>query len=146
MPIGLSPSPSPTRRRRHLTNIHVVSATEYTVTLAWDPESPVVGPATFSVFIPHPWHSPRGSGGGVNYQLIGSTTSTNITIINLTPNTSYGYALNATAAGGTSGYAGISATHVRPAAADQSAGDRNHLHQHQPRVGSFTRPGADNSL
>jgi hypothetical protein len=96
------------------TNIHVVTATEYTVTLGWDPESPVIGPATFNVFIPHPWHSPRGSGGGVNYQLIGSTTTTNITIINLTPNTSYGYALNATAAGGTSGYVGTSVTTLGP--------------------------------
>jgi hypothetical protein len=73
------PHPSPAI----LANVHVVTATEYTVTLGWDPESPVVGPATFSVSIPHPWHSPRGSGGGVNYQLIGSTTSTNITIGNL---------------------------------------------------------------
>ncbi len=95
-------------------NIHLVSATEHTVTLAWDPESPVVGPATFKVFIPHPWHSPRGSGGGVNYQLIGSTPSTNITIINLTPNTSYGFDLNATAPGGTSGYAGVSVTTLGP--------------------------------
>jgi hypothetical protein len=95
-------------------NVRVVTATEYTVTLGWDPESPVVGPATFSVFIPHPWHSPRGSGGGVNYQLIGSTTSTNITIGNLAPNTSYGFDLNATAPGGTSGYAGVSVTTLGP--------------------------------
>ena len=95
-------------------NIHVASATEYTVTLSWDPESAAVGPATFNLFIPHPWHSPRGSGGGVNYQLIGSTTTTNITIVNLKPNTSYGYAINATAAGGTSGYASVSVTTLGP--------------------------------
>ena len=95
-------------------NIHLVSATEYTLTFGWDPESPVVGPVTFSIFIPHPWHSPRGSGGGVNYQLVGSTTSTNITILNLTPNYSYGYALNAKAPGGKSGYASLSGTTLGP--------------------------------
>ena len=96
------------------TNIHLVSATEYTLTFGWDPESPAFGPVTYNVFIPHPWHSPRGSGGGINYQLIGSTTATNITISNLSPNISYGYALNATAPGGTSGYAGVSATTLGP--------------------------------
>ena len=84
------------------------------MTLAWDPESPVVGPTTFSVFIPHPYHSPRGSGGGVNYQLVGSTTSTNMTLSNLTPNTSYSFDVNATAPGGTSGYAGVTAKTLGP--------------------------------
>ena len=59
------------------TNLYLLSATENSVTLAWAPEDPVAGPVTYSVFIPHPYHSPKGSGGGVNYQLIGSTTSTN---------------------------------------------------------------------
>jgi len=104
------PTPPPTTPA----NIHLVSATEYSLTFGWDPESPVVGPVTFSIFIPHPWHSPRGSGGGVNYQLIGSTTSTNITISNLSPNVSYGYALNATAPGGKSGYASLSGTTLGP--------------------------------
>jgi hypothetical protein len=85
-------------------NIHQVGATENSVTLAWDPESPVVGPTTFSVFVPHPWHSPKGS----------STTTTNITLTNLTPNGTYGFALNATAPGGTSGYASVSATTLGP--------------------------------
>ena len=95
-------------------NVHVLSATENSVTLAWDPQSPEVGPATFKIFIPHPWHSPRGSGGGVNYQLIGSTTATNLTLANLSPNTTYGFDVNATAAGGTSGYAGVTATTLGP--------------------------------
>jgi hypothetical protein len=96
------------------TNLYMVSATEHTVTFAWAPESPVVGPATFSVFIPHPWHSPRGSGGGVNYQLVGSSTSTSVTISNLAPNTSYFFDVKATASGGTSGYAGISVMTLGP--------------------------------
>ncbi|MFZ0829395.1 MAG: kelch repeat-containing protein [Verrucomicrobiia bacterium] len=96
------------------TNLYLLSATETSVTLAWAPEDPVAGSVTYSVFIPHPYHSPKGSGGGINYQLIGSTTSTNFTISGLTPNVSYGYAVNATGPGGTSGYAGISVTTLGP--------------------------------
>jgi len=84
------------------------------VTLAWAPEDPVAGSVTYSVFIPHPYHSPKGSGGGVNYQLIGSTTSTNFTISGLTPNTSYAFDINAKGPGGTSGYAGIGVTTTGP--------------------------------
>ena len=36
--------------------------------------------------------------------------------------------------------------HVGSATARQSAGDRDHFHDHQSRVGSFARPGADCSL
>lgn len=52
------PNPPPTLPA----NFHVVEATEYSVTLAWDPESPVVGPVTYGVYIPHPWHDPKGAG------------------------------------------------------------------------------------
>ena len=96
------------------TNLYLASATEYSVTLAWTPEDPVAGSVTYSIFIPHPYHSPKGSGGGVNYQLIGSTTSTNITISGLTPNNSYAFDVNATGPGGTSGYAGIGVTTLGP--------------------------------
>ena len=96
------------------TNLYIASATEYSVTLAWSPEDPVAGSVTYSVFIPHPYHSPRGSGGGVNYQLIGSTTSTNFTISGLTPNTSYAFDVNAAGPGGTSGYAGIGVSTLGP--------------------------------
>ena len=96
------------------TNLYLLSATETSVTLAWAPEDPVAGSVTYSVFIPHPYHSPRGSGGGVNYQLVGSTTSTTFTISGLTPNTSYSYDVNATGPGGTSGYAGISVATLGP--------------------------------
>lgn len=95
-------------------NLYLVSATEYSVTLAWSPEDPVAGSVTYSVFIPHPYHSPKGSGGGVNYQLIGSTTSTNLTISGLTPNTSYAFDVNAAGPGGKSGYAGIAVTTTGP--------------------------------
>ncbi len=104
------PNPKPTPP----TNLYLASATEYSVTLAWAPEDPVAGSVTYSIFIPHPYHSPKGSGGGVNYQLIGSTTSTNFTISGLKPNTSYPYDVNATGPGGTSGYAGIGVTTLGP--------------------------------
>jgi hypothetical protein len=84
------------------------------VTLAWAPEDPVAGTISYSVAVPHPWHSPKGSGGGVIYQLVGSTTSTNFTISGLTPNISYGFAVNAAGPGGASGYAGISVTTLGP--------------------------------
>ena len=96
------------------TNVYLASATEYSVTLAWAPEDPVAGAVSYSVAVPHPWHSPKGSGGGVIYQLVGSTTSTNFTISGLTPNISYGFAVNATGPGGASGYAGISVTTLGP--------------------------------
>ena len=97
------------------TNIYAASATEYSVTLAWSPEDPVAGAVTYTVAIPHPYHSPRGSGGGVNYQVIASNlTSPNVTISGLVPNNSYGYAIKATGPGGTSGYAGIGVTTLGP--------------------------------
>jgi hypothetical protein len=96
------------------TNIHVVSVTENSATVAWDPESPAFGLVTFGLFIPHPYHSPRGSGGGVNYQPIGSTTSNTFTITGLAPNGSYGYDLKATGPSGSSGYAGFSVTTLGP--------------------------------
>jgi len=95
------PNPPPTVP----TNLTVVSVTDNSVTLSWDPESPVVGPAFFSVFIPHPWHDPRGSGGGVKYQLIAANISSPaVTISNLAPGYSYVFVVNAAAAGGTSAY------------------------------------------
>jgi hypothetical protein len=105
------PNPPPTTP----TNIYVVSETEYSVTLAWSPADPVAGAVTYTVAIPHPYHSPRGSGGGVNYQVIASNlTSTNVTISGLTPNTSYGYDIKATGPGGASGYSGIGVTTLGP--------------------------------
>jgi chitinase len=98
------PNPRPTTP----TNLYLAGETEYSVTLAWAPEDPVAGSVTYSIFIPHPHRS------GVTYQLIGSTTSTNFTISDLTPNTSYVYDVNATGPGGTSGYAGIGVTTLGP--------------------------------
>ena len=46
--------------------------------------------------------------------MVGSTTSTNITISGLTPNTSYVFDINATGPGGESGYAGIAVSTLGP--------------------------------
>ena len=91
-------------------NLTVVSVTDNSVTLGWAPESLAVGPTTFTVAIGHPWHDPKGSGGGINYQAVGSTTSTNFTIYNLKPSTSYILGVAPKAPGGTNGYTDIGAT------------------------------------
>ncbi|MDB6065557.1 MAG: hypothetical protein JWR26_1765 [Pedosphaera sp.] len=98
-----------------LTNLTVVSVTENSVTLSWDPESPIVGPATYSVYLRHVLHDPKGSGATIWYTQIGSTTTLpSITIFGLTPGLTQTYYVVATAPGGTSGYAGITASTLRP--------------------------------
>ena len=101
------PHPPPTP----VTNLTVVGVTENSVTLAWSPEDPVVGPVTYSVWLRHVLHDPRGSGATIWYTQIGSsTTETNITISGLAAGLSEAYYLVATGPGGRSGYAGIGAT------------------------------------
>ena len=51
------PNPPPTP----VTNLTVVGVTESSVTLSWSPEDPVVGPVTYSVWLRHVIHSPKGS-------------------------------------------------------------------------------------
>ena len=106
------PNPPPTIPA----NLTVVGVTDNSVTLAWDPEDPVVGPATFSVYLRHSVHDPKGSGGAVWYTQIGShTTLPTITITGLTPGLAQTYYVAAMAAGGTSGYGpGINATTTAP--------------------------------
>ncbi len=101
------PNPPPTM----ITNLTVVNVTESSVTLAWAPEDPVVGPVSCSVWLRHVLHDPKGSGATVWYTQIGSTTTVpTITITGLAAGLSHTYYVVATGAGGTSGYAGISAT------------------------------------
>jgi hypothetical protein len=50
-----------------VSNLTVVSVSENSVTLAWSPEDPVVGPVTYSVWLRHVLHSPRGSGATIWY-------------------------------------------------------------------------------
>jgi hypothetical protein len=106
------PNPPPTVPA----NLRVVSVTDTSVTLAWSPESPVVGPVTYTVNLRHSSHSPRGSGGSVWYTQIGnSTTQPTITITGLTPGLTQAYYVVATAPGGSSGYvASVVATTTAP--------------------------------
>ncbi|HTY89090.1 MAG TPA: kelch repeat-containing protein [Candidatus Acidoferrum sp.] len=94
-----------------VTNLTVVGVTENSVTLSWAPEDPVAGSVTYSVWLRHILHSPKGSGVTIWYTQIGSSTTVpTITITGLTPGLSQTYYVVASGPGGTSGYAGISAT------------------------------------
>jgi Kelch motif len=106
------PNPPPTIP----TNLNVVGVTDNSVTLSWSPESPVVGPATYSVYLRHSIHDPKGSGSTVWYTQIGSTTTLpTITITGLTPGLAQAYYVVAAAARGTTGYGpGILATSTAP--------------------------------
>jgi hypothetical protein len=103
----LNPPPAP------VTNLAVVSITENSVTLSWSPEDEVAGPVTYSVWLRHSIHDPKGSGGTVWYtQIGGSTTQTNITISGLAAGLAQTYYVVVTGPGGSSGYASISATTI----------------------------------
>lgn len=101
------PNPPPTPP----TNLTLVAVTEDSVTIAWSPEDPTVGQVTYSVWLRHVIHDPKGSGATVWYTQIGSsTTGTNITIGGLAANTSQGYYVKAAGPGGTSDYSVVAAT------------------------------------
>jgi hypothetical protein len=101
------PNPPPTA----VSNLMLVSVTENSVSLAWSPEEPVVGPVTYSVWLRHVLHDPKGSGATIWFtQIGGPTTETNITISGLAAGLSQAYYVTATGPGGTSGYASIGAT------------------------------------
>ncbi len=94
-----------------VSNLTVVSVTENSVTLAWDPESALAGDVTYRVYLKHVLHSPKGSGATITYSEIGSAvTQPTITITGLKAGLSQGYYVVATGPGGSSGYAGISAS------------------------------------
>src|SRR5262249_39729145 len=52
------PNPPPTNP----TNLIVVHVSDNSVTLAWAPEDPSVGPVTYRAYLRHVIHDPRGSG------------------------------------------------------------------------------------
>ncbi len=105
------PNPPPTP----VTNLAVDSVTENSVTLSWSPESPVIGPVTYRVYLRHVLHDPRGSGATIWYTQIGGTTDqTTITLTGLAAGLTQTYYLVATGPGGSSGYAGVTATTWSP--------------------------------
>ena len=83
-------------------NIQEIAFSDTSGTISCSPEDPSVGPATYSIAIPHPYHSPRGSGGGVNYQVISSGITTNVFKMSGAPGSSTTYALSVTASNGVS--------------------------------------------
>lgn len=86
------------------TNITEVSASDTSATVTWSPQDPAAGPVTYAVAIPHPYHSPKGSGGGVNYQVIIRGITTNSITFTQAPGTVNTYALSVTGPGGTAGF------------------------------------------
>jgi hypothetical protein len=95
------PNPPPTPPA----NLTVVGVTESSVSLSWSPEDPVAGAVTYSVWLRHVIHDPRGSGETIWYTQIGSsTTDTIITIGGLAAGLSQAYYVKATGPGGSSGY------------------------------------------
>lgn len=87
-----------------VSNLAVLSATETSVTISWNPEPALVGPVTYSVWLRHVAHSPRGSGVTIWYtELASGITATTVTIGGLTPGFSQAYYIVATGPGGSSG-------------------------------------------
>src|SRR5207253_11426098 len=69
------------------------------------PEDAVVGSVTYSAYLRHVLHDPRGSGSTIWYTQIGnSTTQTSLTISGLTPGLTQVYYIVAVGPGGSSGY------------------------------------------
>jgi hypothetical protein len=101
------PNPPPAS----VTNLTVVSATESSVTLSWSPEDAIYGPVTYSVWLRHVAHSPKGSLVTITYSQIGSaTTGTSVTIGGLAAGLSQSYYVKATGPGGASDYVGVAAS------------------------------------
>lgn len=87
------------------TNLIVTNVTEDSATLIWNSADPAAGAVTYSLAIPHVYHSPKGSGGGVNYQVIATgITGTNITISGLKAGTSTTFDIKVTGPGGSIGF------------------------------------------
>ena len=87
--------------------------TENSATLLWNAADPAAGAVTYSLAIPHPYHSPRGSGGGVNYEVIASgITGTSFNLTNLNAGTSTTFDIAVTGAGGSApfGFVGFGVT------------------------------------
>ncbi len=84
------------------TNIQEIAFSDTSGTISCSPEDPSVGPVTYSIAIPHPYHSPKGSGGGVTYQVIASGITTNVFTLGGAPSSSSSYALSVTASNGVS--------------------------------------------
>jgi hypothetical protein len=92
------------------TNLTVVSANDTSVTLAWAPEDPLIGPVTFTVY----WVHSSGPHGGTTYTLE-ATTSTNSVTLPFAMGTTHALVVKASANGHTTPYsASVAATTTSP--------------------------------
>jgi hypothetical protein len=86
-------------------NFTVTNVTDVSATVLWNPQPASAGSVTYSLAIPHPYHSPKGSGGGVNYQVIASGITTNaMTVGGINPGSVGTFALSAVGPGGATGF------------------------------------------
>jgi len=85
------------------TNIVATALEENSVTLAWDPVTPVVGTVTYTVYYRHVVYVSKGMTRAVYTALIGNIASPSVTISGLDPGSAHTYAVTATAAGTNSG-------------------------------------------
>jgi hypothetical protein len=93
------------------TNLTVVSANDTSVTVAWAPEDPLVGPVTFYVY----WKHSSGGPHPTTLYTLEATTSTNSVTLPFAVGTTHELVLKAAANGQTNGYsAGIAAATTSP--------------------------------
>src|SRR5262249_35234777 len=84
------------------TNLNVIEVTESSVSMSWNPVDSAAGAVTYSFWLRHVLHDPKGSGATIWYTQIGSsTTDTSLTIGGLAADLSQAYYLKATGPGGT---------------------------------------------
>ena len=86
------------------TNVVVTALGENSVTLSWDPVTPVVGTVTYSVYLWTVQYAGKGTTRGKWVGLISGLPSPSVTIGGLAAGASHTYAVAAVAAGAQSGY------------------------------------------
>lgn len=83
-------------------NLTVAALTENSVTLSWDPENPLVGPVTYTVYYRYVVYQPKGGSRAYYKSLISGISTPSVTITGLAAGSSHTYAVVAVAAGSAS--------------------------------------------
>ena len=97
------------------TNLTLVGVSDNSVTLAWDAESPLVGPVSYSVYLWHVVYQPKGGSRGYWVLISSGLTSPTATIGGLPTGSSHIFSVTASAGGiTTANSSGISATTTAP--------------------------------
>ncbi len=84
------------------TNLTVTALTENSVNLAWDPESPLVGPVTYTVYYRYVVYQPKGGSRAYYAALVSGLTTPAVTIGGLAVGSTHTYAVAAVTANTTS--------------------------------------------